>query len=87
VLVRGAGRFPRVGLIENAHREQPQHRSRQENDAVASSLDGTPSQGLKNTDGAEPANYVVANIPSMGGGARSRGGIAMLEVTQIHSTG
>src|ERR1700722_6552859 len=61
VPVRGAGCILRVGLIEYAHREQPQHGSGQGyDDAITSSFGGAPSQGLKNTNGAEPAHHVVA---------------------------
>ena len=61
MLVRRAGGFLCVSLIEYAQREQPQDGSRQRHDdSVAASLGGTASQGLENAGGAKPADDVVA---------------------------
>ena len=61
MLVRRAGGFLCVSLIEYAQREQPQYASGQGyDDTIAASLGGTASQGLENARGAKPTDDVVA---------------------------
>src|SRR5262249_31730260 len=62
MLVGRVGGSLRVGLIEDAKREQPQHDSREgDYDPIAASLDRTSAQCSQDAGGAQPCDHVVAN--------------------------